>query len=276
MTVGEAVLYLRQDPKYSQLILDSYLDADPCTASRRFLESDEFAEVQRLLLGRIAGATIVDLGAGTGIASYSFARLGARRVYAVEPDLAESVGAKSILSQGEHKAIDVVGAVGEAIPLGGGCVDIVYARQVLHHANDLRLMLRECSRILKPGGVFLACREHVVDDEKQLQTFREGHPVHRLAGGENAHRLDTYRNAIVDAGLTIDKTMGPYDSIINAFPLVRRQDELRHFARVVITSRLGRWGGRVAELPLAGLLVHQALRRRRTPGRMYSFLARKS
>lgn len=70
------------------------------------------------------------------------------------------------------------------VPLVDSSIDIVYARQVLHHAAELERLMSEVARVLRPGGVLMACREHVVDSESQKQAFLNSHPVHRLAGGE--------------------------------------------------------------------------------------------
>ncbi len=120
-----------------------------------------------------------------------------------------------------------VAAFGSELPLADASVDVVYCRQVLHHLiPDLDRALAECARVLRPGGLFVAVREHVVDDEGQLEVFLAEHPVHRLAGGEHAWSLPTYLSAIRGAGLTIVDELGPWDSIINAFPEVRRPEDL--------------------------------------------------
>jgi hypothetical protein len=94
--------------------------------------------------------------------------------------------------------------------------------------------------VLKQGGVFMATREHVVDDGAQLARFLRRHPVHRLAGGEHAYSLDRYLNAIRAAGLSVEAILGPWDSVINAFPIARSEDELRDLPRTVRRLRPGR------------------------------------
>jgi SAM-dependent methyltransferase len=168
--------------------------------------------------------------------------------------------------------IEILDAVGEDIPLPDESVDVVYVRQVLHHIRDLPQALKECARVLKHDGVFLACREHVVDDEQQLAVFLQQHPVHQLAGGENAYPLDAYLTAIKSSGLKIAKVLAPWQSIINAFPEVKTRDELKRLPRTRLSRKLGVLGSLLGYLPGVNTLMWKRISRP-VPGRMYSFLA---
>ena len=83
-------------------------------------------------------------------------------------------------------AISMAHGPAAALPIADDSVDLVYSRQVLHHAVDLDRFVAEVARILRPGGTLLACREHVVDDDGQKQAFLAAHPVNRLAGVRSA------------------------------------------------------------------------------------------
>jgi len=273
MTIDAAVLRLRQDPKFAELIRDSYLEADTRASAERFRQSGEFQEVQQLL-GYLCTGTIVDLGAGTGIAAYAFSASGARLVYALEPDHSGIVGSGAIRRLTHGMPVEPIEAYGEKVPLLDSRIDVVYARQVLHHTQNLNQVLRECARVLKPGGIFLACREHVVDNESQLQAFRQQHPFHQLVGGEQAFPLDAYLDAIRLAGLQLKNVFGPWDTVINAFPGVKEQAELSHYPQQLLAQRLGRLGAWAGTLPMVCSLVWKWLKRP-VPGRMYTFLAEK-
>jgi SAM-dependent methyltransferase len=275
LTIDEAIRYMRSNPKYADIVNKSYFGRDVYKSAQRFKASAEFAEVMNLLGKHAVGGTVLDLGAGTGIASYAFCRSGVANVYALEPDPSEEVGRGAIKRLPGGLSIQVIAACGEAIPLPDEDVDIVYARQVLHHARDLPALLKECARVLKPCGVFLACREHVVNNERQLREFLKAHPMHRLSGGENAFTLDVYLNAIHDSGLTINKVLGPYDSIINAFPEVRTKGELEVQPLIRLERRFGRWGRLISSVPLVNDFVWRWLKRS-IPDRLYSFLATKN
>ncbi len=274
MTPGDAIRLLRANPEYADLIRDSYLDENLFEAVERFWASAEFGEVQRILGGKPNGGVILDLGAGNGIASAAFAHSGARLVYALEPDPDQDVGRGAIARHAYGLPIEILEGVGEDIPLPDESVDIVYARQVLHHTADPGEVMRECARVLKPGGAFIACREHVVDNEDQLRAFLAMHPLHQLTGGENAWSLDVYIDAIQASGMELVQVLGPWDTVINAFPAVKTPQELDTYPVYLLKRRLGWLGLLVAGVPGVRSLVWIWLKRP-TPGIMYTFVARK-
>lgn len=275
ISVDEAVLQLRADPQMTALIRDAYLDRDVLAAGNRFLDSAEFAEVKKLLHGRWKDAIVLDLGAGTGIVSYAFAKSGAQKVYAVEPDPSDEVGRGAMLRLPQDLPIELVDALGESIPLPDASVDVVYTRQVLHHIQDLPAAMHECARILKPGGIFLACREHVVDNAAQKQVFLQNHVMHRLAGNENAYSLPEYTQAIVGAGLKLTAVLSPWDTLINVFPEVRSSEELAQIHLTWLESKFGAAGRLLSAIPFANRLVRWRFSHLPKPGRMFTFLATK-
>lgn len=276
MTMDEAILWLRANPSWADLVADAYLGRDVAASADRFLRSAEFAEVKRLLGPMLHHAVVADIGAGAGIASYALHKSGASRVFAVEPDGSDEVGRGAIerLRKGTSTPIDILEGWGEALPLPDNSIDVVYARQVLHHAADLERFMSEVARVLRPDGVLLACREHVVDNESQKKAFLDSHPVHRLAGGENAFPLPHYLAAIAGSGLVLAALLGPWDSVLNAFPAVRSTDELVDYPARRLEAHFGSVGRRLSRLPGVSALVWWRIRRPQ-PGRMYSFLCSK-
>jgi SAM-dependent methyltransferase len=269
---GEAMDRLRADPKFADLIRDIYLGPDPVVEAGRFEQSAEWQETRRLLGSRIDGARVIDLGAGAGISSYAFIKAGAREVFAIEPWTGAATGRDAIDSLG-LASIVTVDARGEAMPIETGSIDIVYARQTLHHADDLGQMLVEIARVLRLGGVMFTCRDHVVDNDDQLAAFLAGHPVHQLAGGEHAYSLEAYLAAIRSAGLRVQAVMGPWDSVINAFPHVRSARAFKGEPRRRLMRRWGLAGRIMARIPGVKTFVRWRMARDRPPGRPYTFLA---
>lgn len=274
ISLDEAVDRLRADPRYASVIREAYLDVDLFDAASRFRQSGEFAEVLKLVGGSVAGQRVLDLGAGRGIASFAFGREAPRAVYALDPDPSSELGWGASARLARGLPIRVLGGVGEALPLRNEAVDIAYTRQVLHHTSDLFGTLRECARVLKGDGLLVATREHVVDDEDQLRRFLRDHPIHQLAGGENAYRLDEYVAAIKSAGLEMLQILGPWDSVVNAFPAVESNGELERYPGQLLRLKFGTVGDLIARWPGIDRLIWRRLKRP-VPGRLYSFLARK-
>ena len=270
-TWEQAIDLLRDDPTQQDLIFDAYLTRDLAANARRFAASEEFAEARALIAGRTPNARrVMDMPGGNGIATFAFAQAGFE-VTTVEPNPSDSVGrgaiATSLASAGLHA--NVVDAWGEALPFADASFDVVYVRQGLHHASALPKMLSEIARVLVPGGVLLACREHVVDDYgPSLQAFLASQVDHQLYGGENAFTLADYRAAMTGAGLAIELELGPHDSIVNAYP--NTPEVLR---RKILASRPGRLLRKVLPDDAVAAIGAWHARRRRIPGRLYSFLA---
>lgn len=267
----EAVAWLRAQPDRQDLVRASYFDLPLAGAAERYAAGEEWRAV-RALLPRTPGRAL-DVGAGNGITSYALARDG-WTVTALEPDPSATVGAGAIrsLAQRAGLPIDVVQEVGERVPCGDAAFDVVIARQVLHHARDLEQLCREVARVLKPGGTFLALRDHVISRPADLPRFLAAHPLHFLYGGERAYPRARYRAALEGAGLRIRQELRPFDSVINYAP--RSRDELR----AELMTRLRRLGpaGMVAPLLQRDTIYAAALRllsaMDRRPGRLFSFV----
>ena len=275
LTWEQAVDWLRSQPEMQQLVKDCYFDLPTIDAARRFSESDEWISVKALLSSHLPGK-VLDIGAGAGISSYSFAKEGCE-VIAIEPDPSTTVGLQSIinLSQACNLNIHAQQACGEALPYTDNLFDIVYGRQVLHHARDLEKLCTEAKRVLKPGGLFIATREHVISHSEDLETFLQSHPLHALYSGENAYLLKEYTQAIQKSGLKIKSILGPFDSIINYSPVTATQN--REMSKALL-KRL--FGETLASFLSRSTIIYNAINHYRswrcaTPGRLYSFLATK-
>ncbi len=239
--VDAAVELLRADPSAVALVQDAYYAGTANEAASRFHASPEFAEVLKWT-GSPEGKVVLDVGAGRGIATAAFLGAGAAHVHALEPGDGELVGRGAIasLELGDRVTIHSCGA--ETLPLPDASVDIIYVRQVLHHVHDLPQVLREFRRVCAPGGCIFATREHVAENEAERIAFLKRHPLHQLSGGENAFPLSHYLGAFTGAGCLDPIVLGPWDSLINAFPLLLEASELAHPLMPIVRRRLG--GGR--------------------------------
>ena len=276
-TWEETIQFIRASPEpvHKFVVRACYYDANLETNISNFRDSDEFRETLRLFkaFGLDTSSSLVDVGAGNGVAAVSFALEGFK-VIALEPDPSETIGSGAIHYLKEIYSLDNLSiheTTGENIPCPDNSVDIVYARQAMHHANNLNAFVKEAARVLKPGGIYFANRDHVVNDEQQLAEFLEIHPLHKFYGGENAYTLEQYFTAFEQAGLKLVKHFGHLDNIILYDKVISKD-----YFKDPLTKKIG---------VLANLKILQDIYRRwlkwkfkdyrHIPGRCHAFILRK-
>jgi SAM-dependent methyltransferase len=269
----EVLRSFRANPEYAQFVMDNYWDSDTLAAAKRFASSVEFSECFHRIAQITWPSVVLDLGAGSGIATYAFLKKGVRHVYALEPDPSPLVGRGAIRRITKGMPCTILDSEGENIPLADGTVDVVYARQVMHHARDLVLMAQECARVLRDGGVLLVCREHVADNARQKERFLANHAVHGFTGAENAYSLQEYLRSLDLAGFAISEVIRPWDSAINLYPAARTPADVERLPADILAKRAGAPAALLRRVPGSPSIVRLLLRHRRVPGRLYSFLA---
>ncbi len=274
VTTGEAIARFRQMPDMREFIESVYYDEDVLQASQRFYASEEFQAVLRYVRRRQPGRWVLDMGGGNGVSALAWYQAG-YSVALIEPDLSDVVGLGAlapVVAQGQYKVYPYQG-IGENLPFPDQLFDIFYCRQVLHHVHDLDRTMREAYRVLKPGGLFIATREHVISRLEDLPLFLANHRLHQYTGEENARLLPSYVDAIQQAEFRHLRVLGPWQSVINYYPvqsLLFRRD---------VASVLRRYVGKRLSWHLSRLTLFQDVvgwqrsREDQRPGRMYSFLA---
>ncbi len=93
------------------------------------------------------GAVLVDLGCGAGLLAPHLAGKGYRH-------LGVDVTASALEQAAAHGVTPVRGDV-MAVPLAGGCADVVAAGEILEHVTDLSAAAGEACRLLRPGGLLV-------------------------------------------------------------------------------------------------------------------------
>lgn len=115
---------------------------------------DYFREVlvERLRLDP-RGLRVLDVGCGGGLLSEAFATLGCD-VTGVDRSLPTLAAARSHAER-SGLAIRYLEGSAETLPFDAQTFDIVCCCDVLEHVDDPDVVVREISRLLKPGGAFL-------------------------------------------------------------------------------------------------------------------------
>lgn len=273
-TWEEAVCWLMEKPEYRELVKSCYYDTPRQTAAERYLRSEEWHALKRYLPS--GKGKVIDLGAGHGITSYALAKDG-WQVTALEPDSSQLVGWKAIklLAEENQLPISIMTENAENILSEDATYNLIFARQVLHHAHDLSKLFQESFRVLKPGGRMIAIREHVISSDRDLPKFLASHPLHHLYGGENALRLDQYLTAIETSGFIIEKTLRPFDSAINYAPFTQKS------LYQEISNRLSKYPGGIllgnflSVNLIFSIFLKVLSRLDRRPGRLFSFILKK-
>lgn len=151
------------------------------------------------------GETLLDLGSNTCWASAEFARHGLD-VTALDISTHVMQGLRTADWQMEDKEVffERVLAMMFDLPFADGSFDRVFACEVLHHNHraNLARTLRECHRVLRPGGQLIVVNEPFrnVRDPK----IRPGHEVAEFEGHEHAYMRFSYTRLARRAGFEVD------------------------------------------------------------------------
>lgn len=255
------------------LLKACYYDYQTERAIERFNASEEWAELRRIMFGGGKQVErIVDIGAGNGVVSANMVAEGLE-VIAIEPCGSDQFGYGAIRrwACGVCDNLKVVSASGESMPLKDNCTDCVYMRQVLHHISRPDVFMDEIYRILKPKGLLIIAREHVVDSEADKEKFLENHPLHKYTKSENAFTLQQYKNIIESSNLNIKKVYGSWDTPINYYPATK--SDIHSRIRNSIRNKIGRMAANALESDrIYEYAAKWYSRRDRTAGRMNSFI----
>jgi len=149
----------------------NYLDVRYSEGARPYTEYPGVltAYLAERFLRERPGARLLDLGAGRGeflhgFARQGFAALGIDRSRPKTPKFPEEV------REGDYEK--------EPLPFADGAFDVIFNKSVLEHVLDVSRLLRECHRVLAPGGRLIsmvpdwdAQWRHFYDDWTHVRPF---------------------------------------------------------------------------------------------------------
>jgi len=110
----------------------------------RMLDDLEVELVERYATGK----DVLEIGCGTGLILHRAAQF-AR--HAIGIDLSSGM-----LGKAHQRGLRVVQASATALPVATASVDVAYSFKVLAHIPDIQTVLREMTRVVRPGGWVLA------------------------------------------------------------------------------------------------------------------------
>lgn len=203
------------------IIRDLTFDAEVPQITVEGIE-DLFSFIERSFLRRSFHGVGLEVGAGPVVFGSILARRPAiTRVYGIEicrPIVEQLFPKVSSFLLGDRvgKVTGVVGSFDD-MQLPDASVDFILDFFSLHHSLDLTTTLKECARVLKPGG-FILCLDKArpdsysseqldqlmdteyKDDYKKLFGIPLEQRLTRRMNGEREYRLKDWRAAFADAG----------------------------------------------------------------------------
>jgi SAM-dependent methyltransferase len=196
----ESKEYTREAVKYLQAICETcnYLDAVKAIKWHDYLKGD---------------LKVLDLGCGGGwLSAYFSSKEQSRKIYALD----SSHGFLTNLLPGVIQEMSGVPEKIEAIeglfcPLlfQDGELDVVLASSVLHHAENLEVLLRECRRVLKPGGYLFILNETPYSGLRHLLSSTKG--FLRIFMNLSLQRYYSISPSISSSGYFYDPALGDRD-----------------------------------------------------------------
>jgi SAM-dependent methyltransferase len=129
-----------------------------------------------------AGKRVLDAAAGRGRAAFRAAAAGARSVVAF--DIAQEMLTITASNLREEPAAEVITLVQgdlHAMPFVDGSFDIVLLLEVLLHVAEPAEVMRECQRVLRPGGMLAVTTNGANPVSRLAQPAKGGtHPASRF------------------------------------------------------------------------------------------------
>lgn len=100
-----------------------------------------------------AGLTFADIGCGGGLICEPLARLGAT-VTGIDP-ASRNIEIAKLHAEGQGLAIDYRPITVEELVAEGRTFDCVTSLEVIEHVPDPALFIKECARLVRPGGLMI-------------------------------------------------------------------------------------------------------------------------
>ena len=109
----------------------------------------EHVERYRFALQHVRGRRVLDIACGEGYGSAALAAAGASHVIGVD------IAAEACAHARAKYGIETRTGSAESMPIRDGEVDVVVSFETIEHLHDVKAFIRECHRVLSPGGTLI-------------------------------------------------------------------------------------------------------------------------
>lgn len=159
---------------------------------------------------------VLDVGAGNGWLARRLAR--SYQVTALDVDASDT----GLGALGDDDGVACLRAEVEALPLRGGCFDVVIVAAALHYAVELPRALGELARVLRPRGALVIADSPVyVDARARHRAWQRTLQYYEAAGAEQlAHRYRGLTRAELDGCdlfrfITLTPGIAPWRAVLD-------------------------------------------------------------
>jgi ubiquinone/menaquinone biosynthesis C-methylase UbiE len=145
---------------------------------------------------------MLDVAPGGGHTALKFAPL-VRRVVACDLTVPMLDAARTfVTAQGAHNLIYTAGDA-ENLPFANAIFDLVTCRIAPHHFPDCFKFVRECARVLRPGGMLLI-QDHVLPEDDRAARYIDSFERLRDPSHHRAFAEYEWQGMFLDAGFTVE------------------------------------------------------------------------
>lgn len=180
----------------------------------------DIPNLDRRLIGDVAGKRVVDLGCGMGHGAVALARQGAK-VFAVDPDAAQLALARDMAEREGVKIELHQSDVAELAFLRNASIDLIVSVFALAAVDDLDRVLRQVHRVLQPNAPFILSLPHPLSTLIQqasdgtlrmARRFRDRTPLGDGAQLTYPHTIADLHTSLARANFRVDVLLEPESS----------------------------------------------------------------
>lgn len=152
------------------------------------------------------GWNALDIATGGGHTALKLAPHVRRMIAA---DIAEPMlhAARTFITQQGAANVQYVGTDAEALAFAADTFDLVTCRIAAHHFPDVYAFVRECARVLKPGGR-LVIQDHDNPADRKAAAWLDAFERLRDPGHHRIYAQYEWEGLFLDCGLTVEHTEG--------------------------------------------------------------------